>query len=457
MQTSSLRRSVGFWGASAIMVGIMVGSGIFQTPTDIAKQLDQPWLILLFWALGGLISLCGALTYAELATMYPHSGGVYVFLREGFGRMAAFVFGWTYLLISKPSAAAGIAIIFATHVNELLQVNWDPRATTCAMLLALTIVNTFHVTVGSGFAILLTSIKVGALLAIVTLGGLLAGEPATAEAIGTRAAPLPTTWLAIAAVMSGILWTYDGWSDAGAIAEEIKDPQRKLPRIFLCGTIATTALYLAVNATYMALMPLSEMRGVQTVAPQIMQRLLGDAGAIAVTLIVLISTVGSTHGSILTGARVSFAQARDGLLFRFLGRVSPTFGTPVISLWFQLALSCIAVYYLQNFQRMAGSFVFTMWIFYGLAGAAVIVLRIRRPELPRPYRCWGYPLVPLLFIAAAAAMTVLQIAASPADTLPWIGVLLAGVPVYWIWTRLIAARPAPRAAAPRSTAMRDEH
>ncbi|MFO0837615.1 MAG: amino acid permease [Phycisphaerae bacterium] len=433
VRMTQLRRSIGFWGAVAIMVGIMIGSGIFQTPPEIAKHIGSPWLTLGLWTLGGLISLCGALTYAELATMYPHAGGVYVFLREGFGRMTAFVFGWTYLLISKPAAAAGIAIVFASHVNTLLGVQWDVRVITCTMLLCLTIINTFHVSLGSGVAIALTVLKTAALAAIAALGAYFAARHAApTPASISIAAPL---WLSLAPAMSAILWTYDGWSDAGAIAEEIKDPQRRLPRVFVFGTAATAALYVAVNAVYMGLIPLDEMRGVSTVAPLVTQRLLGDAGATFVTLVVLVSTLGSTHGSIITGARVSFAQARDGLLFRFLGRVSPAFGTPAVSLWFQLALSCIAVYFLETFDRMANSFVFTMWIFYGLAGAAVIVLRRKQPERQRPYRCWGYPFVPLVFIASAVAMTVLSILGNPRETLPWIGVLLAGVPVYWAWKK----------------------
>lgn len=431
------------------MVGIIIGSGIFQTPTSIAKQLGEPWTILGMWLAGGVLSLFGALTYAELATMYPQSGGVYVFLREGYGRCMAFVFGWTYMLITKPVAAAGIAIIFAKHLNPLLGIHWlgaewDEKITTTVLLVVFTFINARGVALGTGLAGVLTAIKVLALLAIVVFGIiLLKGDPANFA--GT---PAPKPLLAaIVPVMAAVLWTYDGWSDVGSIAGEIKDPQRQLPRIYFTGTAIITGIYLAVNAVYLYMVPLGEMRTTETVAPLVMERLLGPAGAIAVIILTLISTMGSTHGSILTGARITFAQARDGLLFRFLGAVHPRYLTPAVALWSQLLLSVAALWLLKDFEELAGTFVFTMWIFYALAGAAIFILRRRFPDAPRPYRCWGYPVVPLLFVIAAAAMTGLTIYESRADnyktTLPWIAVLLVGIPVYYIWLKLFPGAKEP--------------
>jgi APA family basic amino acid/polyamine antiporter len=439
---ADLPRTIGFWGASAVMVGIIIGSGIFRTPASIAQHLGNPLVVLMFWAVGGVLSLLGALTYAELATMFPQSGGVYVFLREGFGRGVAFIFGWTYLLITKPLGAAGIAVIFAEHFGDnlfqLTGVNVNDQATTIAMLALLTFINVRGVHLGSGIAMVLTGVKVLALLAIVALG--LAVIPGSQRHLVWVEAPEPLL-TAIMPVMFAILWTYDGWSDVGAIAGEVRDPQRQLPRIYLVGTAAITLVYVAVNLVYMLLIPLPEMRGAATMAPLVVERLLGStgsaavAGGVIVTLVILISTMGSTHGSIITGARVTFAQAQDGLLFRFLGRVHPKYRTPDVALWSQLVLSCAAVLYAKTFDRLAGGFVFTMWIFYGLAAASIFVLRVRRPDQPRPYRCWGYPVVPAVFVLCAAAMTVLSIRESPAETLPWLGVLAAGAPVFWLWRR----------------------
>ena len=444
---AELSRRVGFWGASAIMVGIIIGSGIFRTPPEVAKHLGSPWLILGFWTLGGALSLFGALTYAELACMYPQSGGVYVFLREGLGRPVAFVFGWTYMLISKPFAAAGIAVVFGENLNRLLGVQWDVRVTTTVLLVALTAVNTLGINVGAGIAGLLTGSKILALLAIAGLALVLnKGSSANFASSPVEGSIL----LAIAPVMSAVLWTYDGWSDVGAIAGEVKDPQRELPRIYLVGTATVTLLYIAVNAAYMWLMPLTEMRLTDSVAPIVTGRLIGEVGAAAVVVIILVSTLGSTHGSIITGARVTYAQSRDGLLFSFLSYVHPRFKTPAVALWVQLALSCGALWYAGSFQKLADSFIFTMWIFYGLAASSIFVLRFRLPDAVRSFKCPGYPVIPALFIAAAAAMTILLVVDDVNNkesqgrmVMLWLGVLAAGVPTYYLWKRFVPVRPTP--------------
>lgn len=434
-----LPRAIGFWGASAVMAGIIIGSGIFRTPTSIAQQVGDPWIILVLWAAGGVLSLAGALTYSELICMYPRSGGVYVFLREGYGPCMAFVFGWTYMLISKPAAAAGIAWVFGEYLNSLLHVRWDPRVVTTVVLTLLTIVNVRGVRLGAGIAMVLTTLKILALVGIVVAAAVFrTGDSANLASIHS---PGPLI-LALAPVMYSVMWTYDGWSDVGSIAGEIKDPQRNLPRIYLTGTAVITLLYIAVNAIYMWLIPLEQMRQVTDVAPRVANLLLGGtAGGIVVSLVVLISTIGSTHGSILTGARISYAQSRDGLLFGFLGRVHPHYRTPDVSLWAQLALSITAVWVLKDFDKMVASFSFTMWIFYGLSGAVIFIMRRRHPEALRSFRCWGYPVVPAIFVLAAAGMTGMSIFDKPRETLPWIAVLLAGVPVYFAWNWL-RGRPA---------------
>ena len=443
-----LPRRIGFWGGSAIMVGIIIGSGIFRQPAAIAKEMGSPSAILWLWVAGGALALLGALTYAELATMYPRSGGIYVYLNEGLGRPVAFVFGWTYMLITKPFAAAGIATVFAEHVNKLCGVSWDPRILTCVLLVALTVVNVIGTRLGAGVAVVFTALKLGALILIVALGVILMKGSAAHFA----ASPASKTFMAaLAPVMLAILWTYDGWSDVSAIAGEVTEPQRRIPRILLTGTLAVTVIYVAVNAVYISLVPLPEMAVVKggTVAPVVMERLLGPAGAVIVTIMILVSTAGASHGAVITGARITFAQARDGLLFRFLGRIHPTCETPDVSLWVQCILSCAASLFLGNFSALADGFTFTMWIFYAMAGIAMIVLRLRRPDLERPCRCWGYPVVPALFVASALFVTVLTVwqdGSNPesrgANTLPWIGLLVAGVPVYYLWRKITSTTPA---------------
>jgi len=452
-----LPRKIGFWGASAVMVGIIIGSGIFRTPTTIAKQLGDPWVILALWVVGGVLSLFGAFTFAELATSRPYTGGIYIFLRDGygkFGRCLAFVFGWTYLLITKPLAAAGIAKIFGENVNILLEPLYarigstpDPRLVTSVVLALMTWVNVRGVTLSTSVAGVLTTIKLAALFLIIVLT--LALSKGTAANFNADPPPVSVPfWLALAPVMAGIMWTYDGWSDVGALAGEVKDPQRTLPPAYIVGTVVITAVYVAINAAYISMVPLAEMRSTDSVAPLVAQRLAGPAAATLVTLMIVIATLGSTHGSIMTGARVSYAQAKDGLLFGFLGKIHPKYQTPHVSLWFQLTLSITACW-LGSFEDVAGGFVFTIWVFYGLGAIALFRLRRSEPDAPRPYKCFGYPIVPGIFVASAIAMTVLSIVQDVSVwlgetthrwplplTLVWSSVLIGGIPIYYLWQAL---------------------
>lgn len=436
-----LPRKVGFWGAIAVLVGVVIGSGIFRTPTTIAQNLGDPWLILFLWLLGGLIALAGALTLAELAAMMPHSGGVYVFLREGYGRCPAFVFGWTYMLLTKPAAAGGIAIVFAEHFNRLMGTDFNAPILTCMALFALTLINVLGVKGSARFAIALTGFKYAAIGAIILIGlvvairDLIAGVPAAG---GFASTPAPVSiYHALVPVMAAIMWTYDGWADVGSIAGEVKNPQKTLPRVFIVGTLAVILLYVLANAVYLWHMPLEQMRETRTVAPTLLDYLIGPVGSIAVTMLIVLSTLGSSHVSVMTGARVTFAQARDGLLFRPLARINPRFETPAVALWVQLALSCFMVLMLGDFVGLAETFTFTMWIFYGLVMLAVILLRVRRPGVERPFRVPGYPVVPLLFVLASVTMTVLALLDDPKQNGLWLGILLAGVPVYYVWKRVV--------------------
>ncbi len=429
-----LPRSIGFWGGSGIMVGIMIGSGIFRTPASIAAEMGDARLILLLWLIGGVLSLAGALTFAELGTMFPRSGGIYAYIYEGLGGTVAFIFGWTYMLLGKPLAASAITMVAAEHFNKLFGLNWNVPAMTCVVLIVLTAVNTVHVQLGAGLAIFLTSLKALALAAIIALGLVLTGG--TGANLATVDSPKPFL-AALAPVLAAVLWTYDGWADVTSVAGEVREPHRLLPRILLVGTVVTIFLFVAVNAVYIYVVPLPEMRGVPWVVPLVMERLCGPVGGTLATILVMISTLGASHGSIITGARVTFAQARDGLLFRVLGRIHPRYQTPYVSLWCQAILSCLAVCFLKRFERLTAGFVFTMWIFYAGAAVSMIVMRIRRPDSPRPCRCWGYPALPVLFIVASAFMTVLAIMASPRETSLWLGLLVAGAPAYFLWRWLV--------------------
>jgi amino acid transporter len=428
-----LPRRIGFWGGSAIMVGIIVGTGIFAGPPQVARSVGAPFLQLLLWAGGGALALCGALAFAELGAAFPRSGGLYVFLHEGYGRPLAFVFGWTYLLIGKPFAAAGISLFMAENLNGLLGTSWNPQVVAVAVLVLLTVVNTLGARLGARVALVLTSLKLLALLAI------LAAAVAVRDPVAqlATAAPAGNPWRGVSHALYLILFAYDGWSDVTSVAGEVEDPQRRLPRILLTGTVLVLLLYVAVNGVFLQVLGSPGLAAESNVARSVMERVLGASGGAAMCGLVFLSSFGASHGSILTGARVTYAQARDGLLFRFLGHVHPRFGTPDASLWGQLVLSAVAIATLKTFEKAAFGYSFTMWIFYALGAGAVLVLRRKRPDLKRPYLCPAYPWVPLFFILASAGMTSASILASPKTTLPWIGVLLAGLPIYPVWDRLV--------------------
>lgn len=486
---ADLPRRIGFGGAVAVMIGVIIGSGIFNTPTVAAKNIGRPGLILILWLVGGLLALFGGLTYAELTTRYPRSGGLYVFLREGFGRAGrplAFTFGWTYMLITKPFAAAGIMVPGAEHILKLAgyadPVPEVPKlALTTGLLIFFTGINVPGVKLGTGLAGVLTTIKFAALALIVFVAlGFRKGSAANFQPVAVGV-PFIT---ALGVTLAAILWTYDGWADVGSIAGEVRNPRRTLPLIFIAGVAAVTALYLAVNAVFMWMLPMGEMAATNTVAPVVAGRLMGNTGAIVVTALVVVSTLGSSHASIITGARVTFAQARDGLLFRSLGKIHARHRTPAVALWVQCVLSIAAVWMLKTFESLANGFVFTMWIFYGLAGVALILLRERERRAPAapprpvclacgydlsglpaghacpecgvvsipaapvepPFRCPGYPIVPGLFVLSALTMTMLAVLGNPAETLPWFAVLSFGFPMYYIW--LWITREGVRAARP---------
>lgn len=469
---TGLPRTIGFLGACGVMIGVIIGSGIFKTPTSIAAELGSPWVILGFWVAGGVLALFGALTYSELATMHPQSGGIYVFLREAFGRPVAFIFGWTYMLITKPYAAAGIAVVFSEHVSKLLSIllgikvasYMEPQLfqtlLTCGVIILLTFINAVGTRLGTGVATFLTAIKIGALVFIILGTAVVVGLPAGTM---TAVASPSTLALAVVPVMAAICWTYDGWSDIGAVAGEVKDPQRNLPRIYLVGTLAVTVIYVLVNLAYFAIVPIQEMQaigldaklhgGTATLAPLVAERLIGSAGEAVIAMVVVVSTLGSTHSSIMTGARVTYQQACDGLIFRFLSGVDSKRKTPHVALWVQCGLSCVATIYAGSFEQLAGGFVFTMWIFYGMGGLALFVLRRTQADRPRAFKCPGYPVLPGLFVLSALGMTVLSIyqawQVSPwwNQTYLFMIVLVAGLPVYFVWERLVGARRGSEARA----------
>jgi amino acid transporter len=440
-----LPRRLGLWSAVAVLVGSTIGSGIFRTPAIIAARVPAPGPMFAVWVLGGLLALCGALTYSELAALFPRSGGVYVYIREGFGRLPAFLFGWTELLLIRASALGAIATPFAEYL--LRSLGYDPKiepnATYVHYVAAGAIVLTAALNyVGVRWSSLIlnltTGVKYGALLLLVLLAFVVGqGE------FGHFAQPGGATTPGLFGLaLVSVLWAYDGWGDLSFVGGEVKDPERNMPRALVLGTLGVIVIYLLVNAAYLYLLPIAQMGRSPLVAADAAQLIVGRLGVGLVAIVVMVATFSTLVGSILTSPRIFFAMADDGLLFRQVARVHPRFHTPSVSIAVTGALGVIWVL-LLNFDQLADQFVVAIFPFYALAAAAVFALRRRQPDRPRPVRVLGYPVVPLLFVLATFIILGNALREHPGPTGLAFGGILLGVPAYFAWLRW---RPRPSGA-----------
>src|SRR5213592_145315 len=432
-----LTRRLGLWSAVAVLVGSTIGSGIFRTPARIAAYVPAPVPMFGVWVLGGLLALCGALTYAELAATYPRSGGVYVYIREGFGRLPAFLFGWTELVRVRASALGAIATPFAEDLLRSLGYDpkIDPNATYVHYVAAAAIVLTASLNyVGVRWSSLVlnltTGAKYGALMLLVLLAFAI-GQGDFGHFSQAAGSVQPASF---GLALVSVLWAYDGWGDLSFVGGEVRDPERNLPRALVMGTTSIIAIYLLVNAAYLYLIPIGQMGRSPLVAADAAEQIIGQAGVGLVAIVVMVATFSTLLGSILTSPRIFFAMADDGLLFRAVARVHPRFQTPSVAIVVTGVLGVVWVLFL-NFEQLADQFVVAIFPFYALAAAAVFVLRRRRPDLPRPVRVLGYPVVPLLFVLATFLILGNALWAHPRETGFAFLIILLGVPVYSWWIR----------------------
>ncbi len=433
-EAERLPRTIGLWSAVAILIGTTIGSGIFRVPARVAEVVGEPRAMLLIWVLGGVVTLTGALAVAELAGMFPRSGGIFAYLLEAWGPLPAFLFGWAEMTVIRAAAIGAIATIFAEYLGHFIAFTpQEVRYVAAATIVLIAGLNYLGVSYASLLMNVTTVLKYGALFGLAlfafTLGD---GSSANFSSPGVGL----VTGSAVLTALVPIMWTYDGWSNLSFVGGEIKDPGRNLPRALIIGTTAIVAIYLLVNMAYLYLVPASEMPGVPLVAATAAQRipLFGAAGAAIVSGIVMVSCFGSVNGSIMTGPRVMFALADRGLFFPVIARVSPKFRTPSVAIW--LAATLAVFYVLQNdFAALADMFVLGVWPFYAMAVAGVYTLRRRRPDLERPYRTLGYPVTPALFLIASLGMVANAMITEPRKTGVTFAIILAGLPVYFLWQR----------------------
>ena len=437
-----LPRHLGLWSAVGVLIGSTIGSGIFRVPATVAGQLGDPGPVLLAWVIGGLIALFGALTYAELAAALPRSGGVFAYILEAFGPLPAFLFGWSELCVIRASALGAISTIFAEYLGHFItmtpmQIRW----VAAAGIILVGIVNWVGVNMAAVVTNLTTVVKYLALAALALLA-FAAGQGSGSHF--TPAWPNGLNLSLLGTALITIMWTYDGWADLSFMGGEVKNPGRTLPMALIIGTIAIVAVYFLINAAYIYLVPLPEMASSALIASTAAERipLLGAAGASIVAAIVMISCFGTLNASMMTGPRIFFAMADRGLFFQRIARVSPRYQSPSTAIWLATALGVVYVL-LNNFQQLAEKFILGIWPFYALAVAAVYILRKKRPDLERPYRAWGYPVIPALFLLASLAMVLNALWTEPVDTGITFAIILAGIPAYLLWRRFGNARHDP--------------
>jgi amino acid transporter len=430
----TLVRRLGLWSSIGIVIGITIGGGIFRTPAGIAARVPEPTMMLAVWVIGGLIVLCGALAFAELSASMPETGGMYVYLREGWGRPSAFLYGWAQLVLIRAAALGGISSVFGEYflrvfgIDPAIHPYWADYLAAGAIAFAAA-VNIVGVQFGALLTGLSTITKFGALSLLVlmsfALGG---GSGGSWSHLASTGAPVQAGLFGLALI--SVLWAYDGFADLSFASGEVKDPQRNLPRAIIYGTLLIIAIYLLANLAYLYMNPIEEVQNSRLVAADTMAALFGQAGASFISVVVMISTFGSLMGSMLASPRIFFAMADDRLFFRQIADVHPKFNTPYVA----ISLACllgIAMVMTQTFEQLTDTFVLAMWPFYGLSVAAIYRLRRSQPHLQRPYKVIGYPVVPAVFVAAAFYLVINALISEPTWTSITFGVVLAGLPVYY--------------------------
>jgi len=437
---TDLRRVIGFAGGTALIVGITIGSGIFRTPPTIAGLVPNPLVIMGLWTAFGLISICGALVLAELSSLLPQAGGVYVFLREAYGDAAAFVFGWLYVLITTPTTIAALSVVFAEFLLNLLGRSSGGGATTVqliaiAAIITLTFANVLGARVGAAVSEVTTLVKVTALAAII-LGAFLLGHGSLSHI--TEGGVVHGG--GIARAMAAVIWTYDGWIAVSMIAGEVVAPERLMKRIIIVGMLVIVTLYIGANLAYLYMMPVGVMAQQQeAIARTVMTAIAGRAGGVLIMLAIMTSVFGALNGNLLAKPRVAYAMARDGLTFAFLGKTHPRWATPWAAVLIQSVVAIIMVLVLRNYDALITYFVVVEWAALIFAVAAVFVLRRKMAERPRPFRTPAYPWVPLLFVLGTvvglSAIVWGQIQVNNFSPIYGLAIAAAGFPVHHLWKR----------------------
>jgi APA family basic amino acid/polyamine antiporter len=446
---TQLERVIGLKGATLLVIGSVIGSGIFLTTGTMAAQVPSVSLILLAWVAGGLLAMAGGLTYAEMGSMFPRSGGLYVFLSEAYGPVCGFLFGWACLLVILTGSVATVAVGFAEYFSYFfpalgtdrvlltLAMPWGPWSVSAGQLVAaasialITTINYVGVRSGDLWNSVLTTAKVGALLVI----PLLAIAVQRVDPVWTPVVPpIDRPLAAFGVAMIAVMWTYEGWYYLAFAAGEVRDAARTVPRALILGTVALTLIYVAVNVAYVHALSLEEMRGVTRIGETAVTALVGPLGASLVAGSVVVSTFGCNVAGIIASSRACFAMAADGRFFPVAARVHPRYKTPSGALLITSGWSALLTL-TGGYEALFTYVTFASVLFGTLGGLAIFVLRVRRPDVPRPYRALGYPVVPAFYVLGSLALVWNTLAERPAQSIAGLGLVALGLPFYVWWSR----------------------
>ncbi len=454
---SGLVRGLGFVQATAIVVSTIVGSGVFLVASSMARATGSVPIVLAGWGLGAVIALSGALCFAELGAALPQAGGLYVYLTRALGPIWGFLFGWMDSVIALPVAVAALAAAFVRFLGFIFPAIVAPWLTfhlgghqfalttaeplAALVVLLLTAVNYLSVRVGGALQLLCSVIKLGAVLAII-IAGIFFATPSTHVPNPAPALGALGTLGALISALVPVMWAFNGIQNLGYMGAEVRNPARNIPRALVCGIVIVSLLYLLVNFTYFRVLSVNQVASSQHVASDVVQSVMGPGSAIWLTVAIAISVLATLHAVIMTETRIPYAMARKDQFFRFTARLQPRFRSPSGALLLTGVLGTLMAL-TGTFEELFSLYIFVMWIFFALSGLAVIRLRAREPELPRPYRAWAYPITPIVFALADLAVCVNLLMAQPVRSCIGLIFILAGIPFYAFWRRGQLAAPVP--------------
>jgi len=421
---TTLRKELTLYGLTMIAIGSCVGSGIFLTPSQIAGYLPSPLLILLVWALGGIITLTGALTFAELGAMFPQAGGVYVYLKEGYGDLFGFMYGWAYLLVINSGSLAALNIAFAYYLGFIIPLgDTGIKVVAVSSIITLTIINILRVKAGEIFSNIFTGLKLIGITGIIAVG-LFMGNPELMSSQAGQPVSSGNLFVAFGLALIGVLWSYGGWQHASFVAGEARDAQRTVPRAMILGALIVALVYLLTNLAYLFLLPLPEIVGSESLAADAVSTVIPFGGNL-IAVIIAISVVGTAGIYTLSAPRIYYAMADDGLFFKKLAWVHPQFRTPVNAILTQSAWAIILLLFWGTFEDVITYVVFIDWIFFALAASVIFILRFKRKDALRTYRTFGYPLTPALFIIITGFFVVNTLIEKPKQA--WAGLIFMAI------------------------------